>query len=67
MLDSEPFVCLRVDKFDDPYLFKSLIISNIDDKILMSVFRFKKFNVVNERRSAARSCHDHKAVRQKTS
>ena len=49
MLDSEPFVCLRVDKFDDPYLFKSLIISNIDDKILMSVFRFKKFNVVNER------------------
>ena len=49
MLDSEPFVCLRVGKFDDPYLFKSLIISNIDDKILMSVFRFKKFNVVNER------------------
>ena len=49
MLDSEPFVCLRVDKFDDPYLFKLLIISNIDDKILMSVFRFKKFNVVNER------------------
>ena len=40
---------MRVDKFDDPYLFKSLIISNIDDKILMSVFRFKKFNVVNER------------------
>ena len=30
-------------------MFKSLIISNIDDKILMSVFRFKKFNVVNER------------------
>ena len=49
MLDSEPFVCLRVGKFDDPYLFKLLIISNIDDKILMSVFRFKKFNVVNER------------------
>ncbi len=49
MLDSEPFVCLRVGKFDDPYLLKSLIISNIDDKILMSVFRFKKFNVVNER------------------
>ena len=49
MLDSEPFVCLRVGKFDDPYLFKSLIISNIDDKIPMSVFRFKKFNVVNER------------------
>lgn len=49
MLDSELFVCLRVGKFDDPYLFKLLIISNIDDKILMSVFRFKKFNVVNER------------------
>ena len=49
MLDSKPFVCLRVGKFDDPYLFKSLIISNIGDKILMSVFRFKKFNVVNER------------------
>lgn len=40
---------MRVGKFDDPYLFKSFIISNIDDKILMSVFRFKKFNVVNER------------------
>ena len=49
MLDSEPYFCLRVGKFDDPYLLKSLIISNVDDKILMSVFRFKKFNVVNER------------------